>query len=106
MDQTTVSAFDHGTIRVGSSLANAAPLWIKPYKSIGVGLTMTGAFDVYASFDGVTYFAYAFGLVVEEQFMKTWETSIPAQWLKFVGRSTVDTEAMPDGTLLPWGGKS
>jgi hypothetical protein len=38
--------------------------------------------------------------------MKTWETSIPAQWLKFVGRSTVDTEAMPDGTLLPWGGKS
>jgi hypothetical protein len=106
MDQTTVSAFDHGTIRVGSSLATAAPLWIKPYKSIGVGLPTTGALDVYASFVGVTYFAFEFGLVIEEQFMKYWQVSIPAQWLKFVGRSTVDTEGLPDGTMLAWGGKS
>jgi hypothetical protein len=54
----------------------------------------------------MTYFAFEWGLVVEEQFMKCWEVSIPAQWLKFVGRSTVDTEGLPDGTILAWGGKS
>ena len=106
MDQTTVSAFDHGMIRVGDELSTAEPLWIKPYKSIGVGMTASGAFDVFASFDGVNYCAYEISIVAEEQFMKCWETSIPAEWIKLVGRSTVDTEGLPDGTLLPWGGKS
>jgi hypothetical protein len=106
MDEKTISTFDHGTVRVGATLAAADALWIKPYTAVAVGATTTGAFDVYASFDGESYFAYSLGTVVEQGFMRCWKARIPACWLKFVGRATADTEAIADGTLLPWGAKS
>ncbi len=106
MNRPTISAFNHGTVRVGDELSTAEPLWIAPYTAIGVASTVTGGIDVYASFDGETYFIYAPGVFVDQGYIRSWKARIPAQWLKFVGRETAEAQAMPDGTILQWGAKS
>ncbi|HMP05788.1 MAG TPA: hypothetical protein PJ982_05520 [Lacipirellulaceae bacterium] len=104
--RATISAFASGVIRVGSTLALAEPLWIEPYTAVGVASPVTGGVDVYASFDGETYFVYAPGTVIEIGFLRTWKARIPARWLKFVGREVGGQAAIADGTLLEWGAKS
>jgi hypothetical protein len=104
--RASISAFASGTIRVGGTLATADPMWIEPYTAVGVASPVTGGVDVYASFDGETYFVYAPGTVIELGFMRTWKARIPARWLKFVGVAAGGEAATPDGTLLEWGAKS
>ena len=106
LHRASISAFASGTVRVGSSLALAEPLWIEPYTAVGVGSPVAGGVTAYASFDGETYFVYAPGTVIELGFMRTWKARIPARWLKFVGVAAGGESAIPDGTLLEWGAKS
>ena len=106
LNRASISAFESGTVRVGDELSTAEPLWIEPYTAIGVASPVTGGMDVYASFDGSTYFVYAPGVNVDQGFMRSWKARIPARWLKFVGVGTDLASAVPDGTLLQWGGKS
>ncbi|MCI0335713.1 MAG: hypothetical protein L0228_21105 [Planctomycetes bacterium] len=106
LNRASISAFESGTIRVGDELSTAEPLWIEPYTAIGVASPVTGGMDVYASFDGDSYFVYAPGVYVDQGFMRSWKARIPARWLKFVGVETDQGSAVPDGTLLQWGGKS
>ena len=106
MNRTTISAFNNGTVRVGDTLAAAEPLWIEPYTAIGVASPVTGGIDVYASFDGETYYICAPGVQVDQGFMRSWKARIPARWLKFVGVAAGGADPLPDGTMLQWGGKS
>jgi hypothetical protein len=109
MIHPTRSTFATGTVRVGNSLVTAAPLWIEPYTAIGVASPVTGGVDVYASLDGQAYYLYAPGTYIEEGYLRSWKARIPARWLKFVGRALTgvpSASALPDGTMLEWGGKS
>jgi hypothetical protein len=106
LNRPNISAFASGTVRVGDALATAEPLWIEPYTAVGITTLFAGGLDVYASFDGQSYSIYAPGVFVDQAYMRCWKARIPARWLKFVGRETVDAQAMPDGTILQWGAKS
>ena len=70
LNRASISAFDCGTVRVGDELSTAEPLWIEPYTAIGVASPVTGGVDVYASFDGATYFIYAPGARLDQGFMR------------------------------------
>lgn len=102
---SSISAFACGTVRVGDELSTAEPLWIEPYTAVGVASPVTGGVDVYASFDGESYYIYAPGQFVQQGYMRSWKARIPARWLKFVGVD-VEGSAVPDGTILKWGAKS
>ena len=106
LHRSSISAFASGLVRVGGTLETAEPLWIEPYTAVGVASPVTGGMDVYASFDGETYFIYAPGQFLEQGFMRSWKARIPARWLKFVGVSVESGDPLPDGTNLQWGAKS
>lgn len=106
LHRTAISAFASGTVRVGGSLETAEPLWIEPYTAVAVASPVTGGIDVYASFNGQSFYIYGPGQLVEQGFMRSWKARIPARWLKFVGVPVAEEPAVPDGTILQWGAKS
>lgn len=106
LNRSAISAFASGTVRVGDTLETAEALWIEPYTALGVASPVTGGLNLFASFDGETYFIYGPGQLVEEGFMRSWKARIPARWLKFVGLEVDEGPAVPDGTILQWGAKS
>ena len=106
LNRACISAFSSGTVRVGDELSTAEALWIEPYTAVSVGSPFAGGMDVYASFDGQTYYMYSPGVFVDQECIRSWKARIPARWLKFVGRETAEAQAMPDGTILEWGAKS
>lgn len=79
----------------------ADALWIEPYRTVAFSAWDDISFQVYASFDGVTYFTYGNSINLSAGVIYTWNQPIPARFLKLVN------EALGDDVYgLYWGAKS